>query len=189
MCGGRGTRLDTDVEKPLYEVAGRPLVDHVCDALADSTADAVYAAPSPETPGTRRHLAERSIPCIETPGEGYVADLSAALGSVSDPVVTAAADLPLLSPAVLDRIIDSHKAGSLAVAVPAALKEALGVSYDRSFEQEGRRLVSAGLNVVSERGEERTVVSFDARLAVNVNRLPDGAVAEQLSDPSAGGAH
>ncbi|WP_394348666.1 NTP transferase domain-containing protein [Halovivax sp.] len=34
MCGGRGTRLDAEVEKPLFEVGDRPMIDRVLDALS-----------------------------------------------------------------------------------------------------------------------------------------------------------
>ena len=180
MCGGRGTRLDVPVEKPLFEVAGRPMIEHVHAALADSDVDTVYAAPSPQTPETRAFLESRSVRCIETPGDGYVADLNAARSQVSDPVLTAAADLPLLASDLVDQVLSNHDGGSLSLAVPRALKEVLGVSYDRSFDHEGQRVVPAGINIVADDGEEATHVSYDARLAVNVNRREDAAVAGEF---------
>ena len=180
MCGGRGTRLDVPVEKPLFEVAGRPMIEHVHAALADSDVDTVYAAPSPQTPETRAFLESRSVPYIETPGDGYVADLNAARSQVSDPVLTAAADLPLLAPELVDRVLSTYDGGSLSLAVPRALKEVLGVSCDRSFEHEGQTVVPAGINIVADDGEETTHVPHDARLAVNVNRRGDAAVAEKF---------
>ena len=180
MCGGRGTRLDATVEKPLFEIAGTPMIEHVYDAFAGSDLGTVYTAPSPQTPDTREFLNSRAIPCLGTPGEGYVADLDAALSELDGPVLTAAADLPLLSPDPVDRILARHDRGSLAVAVPAALKEALGVSYDHSFDHRGQEVVPAGINVVGDAEEETTVVSHDARFAVNVNRRSDARIAEIL---------
>jgi len=180
MCGGCGTRLDAPVEKPLFEVAGRPMIEQVSTALADSSVDTVYAAPSPQTPETRAFLESRSVRCIETSGNGYVADLNAARSQVSDPVLTAAADLPLLAPELVDQVLSNHDGGSLAVAVPRALKEVLGVSYDRSFDHDGQTVVPAGINIVADDGKEATHVSYDARLAVNVNRREDAAVAGPL---------
>jgi adenosylcobinamide-phosphate guanylyltransferase len=180
MCGGRGTRLDAPVEKPLFEVAGRPMIEQVSTALADSSVDTVYAAPSPQTPETRAFLESRSVRYIETPGDGYVADLNAARSQVSDPVLTAAADLPLLASDLVDQVLSNHDGGSLSLAVPRALKEVLGVSYDRSFDHEGQTVVPAGINIVADDGEEATHVSYDARLAVNVNRREDAAVAGTL---------
>ncbi len=180
MCGGPGTRLDAG-EKPLYEIGGREMVERVLDALAASRADTVYAAVSPHTPRTRERLDGR-VTCIETPGDGYVADLGSALEAVGRPVVTAAADLPLLAGEAVDRVLDAHaeSEGPVQVCVPAALKRQLGVSVDTARNVQGRELAPTGLNTVAS-GPERTLVSHDARLAVNVNRPADAAVAEALA--------
>ncbi|MGB9965104.1 NTP transferase domain-containing protein [Halobacterium hubeiense] len=173
MCGGRGTRLDADVEKPLFEVAGRPMVDRVRDALAESRVDATYAVVSPHAPETRAHV---DLPVIETPGEGYVADLTTALEAVEPPVLTVAADLPLLDGDVVNTVLDAAD-GSTSVRVPAALKDALGASTDADGAW-----VPTGVNVVGE-DEDAVVRSYDARLAVNVNRRSDAALAERLLGP------
>jgi adenosylcobinamide-phosphate guanylyltransferase len=181
MCGGRGTRLDLDVEKPLLPVAGEPTVEHVLGALAASRVRDRYAVVSPGAPRTAERVPD---PTIQTPGEGYVADLRAATDDdrVSPPVVTVAADLPLLDGAVVDRILDVYDGtGSLTVAVPVARKRALGVSVDTSFERDGRDLAPAGVNVVGD-GPDVTRVVDDDRLAVNVNRPRDARVAEALLD-------
>ncbi|MBV0901381.1 NTP transferase domain-containing protein [Haloarcula salina] len=177
MCGGRGTRLDSDAEKPLFRVGGVPMVDRVVRALRRSSLEGIYAVVSPNAPETAAHL---DLPCIETPGEGYVADLGAALDDdrVSTPVLTVAADLPLLDGEVLDRVLDVHENGSLTVLVPAALKRDLGVSDDATFVDDGREVAPTGVNVVGDGPDDAAVVP-DRRLAVNVNTLADGRVAEQ----------
>jgi len=175
MCGGRGTRLDSDAEKPLFRTAGRPLVDYVRDALAESRVDTTHAVVSPHAPETRAHV-EDALPVVVTPGEGYVADLSTALEAVETPVLTVAADLPLLDGEVVDTVLDAAD-GSTSVRVPAALKEALGASVDG----EGA-WVPTGVNVVAD-DEDAAFRSYDARLAVNVNRRSDAALAERLLGP------
>ncbi|MFC6756269.1 MULTISPECIES: NTP transferase domain-containing protein [Haloarcula] len=178
MCGGRGTRLDTPVEKPLFRVGDAPMVGRVFGALSESAVDTAYAVTSPATPETRAHL---DVPCIETPGDGYVADLDAALADdrVSAPVLTVAADLPLLDGAILDRVLDAHEGGSLSVLVPAARKRELGVSDDTTFEREGREVAPTGVNVVGDDGDDAWMTE-DARVAVNVNTLADARIAEAL---------
>ncbi|WP_226013176.1 NTP transferase domain-containing protein [Halomicrobium salinisoli] len=175
MAGGLGTRLDADREKPLVRVGGRPMVDRVIDALRVSGVERVYAATSPHAPATREHV---SVPAIETPGEGYVADLEAVLTDdrIDRPVLTVVADLPLLAPDAVDDVLAAHETGSLTVAVPAGLKERLGVSADTTFDRTGREVAPAGLNVVGD-GPDRTLVVEDPRLAVNVNRPGDLTVA------------
>jgi len=222
MCGGRGTRLDTDVEKPLHEIAGEPMLDRVRRALRRATRfDTVHLVTAPHAPRTARHVAEtarREETVIQAPGEGYVADLGRALGDprVDTPLLTVVADLPLLAADAVATVCD-HYAGldpksdarppSLTVCVPAALKRALGVSADTTRAHGGREVAPTGLNVVGTAGgdgaasdeeaaaddptagetdtatadDERLYVTHDARLAVNVNRLADAAVAERLA--------
>lgn len=184
MCGGRGTRLDWSGEKPLYTIDGRPMVDHVCDALLDSSIESVFAAVSPHTPETRDHLRERTdCTIIQTPGEGYVSDLGTVLDDdrLTEPVLTCVADLPLLAPELVEETVRAHHEGeSLTVAVPVALKELLGVSVDTTMTHGETRVAPVGLNVVGS-GQDTVRVSYDVRLAVNVNRESDGAVAERLS--------
>jgi len=175
MCGGPGRRLEAG-EKPLFEVAGEPIVDRVLGVLAASRVEAVLAVGSPRTPETLAHV---GVPTLEAPGEGYVADLRYALERVDKPVLTVAADLPLLAADAVDASLDAHRDGALSVCVPAALKRELGVSVDTAFEHDGREVAPAGLNVVGD-GDETVRVVDDCRLAVNVNRPRDAAVAEAL---------
>ena len=183
MCGGRGTRLDAPVEKPLFEVGGTPMVDRVLAALESSRVERVRAVVSPHVPATRRHLAARSVGIIDAPGDGYVEDLSRALERVDGPVLTVAADLPLLDGPAVDRVLAAHEGGSLTACVPAARKRELGVSADTTFARDGRELAPTGVNVVAEGDADTVHVTCDARLAVNVNRQSDAAAAEELLLP------
>ncbi|WP_460561814.1 NTP transferase domain-containing protein [Halorubrum pallidum] len=233
MCGGRGTRLGGDTEKPLVRVAGRSMVDRVLAALAESRTEAVRAVVSPHATATRAHLAERAarehadadLRIVDAPGDGYVADLRYALtesdadagrsssagrtSTADPPVLTVAADLPLLDGEAVDRVLDAAESAadslSLTVCVPADRKRELGVSADGAFENDGRAVVPAGINVVGGRGGSTPEESGDApddgdaggdaldatpddgvhltddrRLAVNVNYPSDVRIAEAL---------
>ncbi|GAA0724146.1 NTP transferase domain-containing protein [Halorubrum trapanicum] len=209
MCGGRGTRLGGDREKPLAPVAGRSMVDRALDTLAASQVESAYAAVSPHTPRTRKRLiarrdgdggdgpAEESLELVvvDTPGEGYVADLRAALAAgPAAPTLTLAADLPLLDGAAVDAVLDAHAAAdadALSVRVPAARKRELGASADAATryrdevdgDDSGADRVPAGINVVGAldgAGDEVVRATRDARLAVNVNRPEDRRLAERI---------
>jgi adenosylcobinamide-phosphate guanylyltransferase len=189
MCGGDGTRLDRG-EKPLFGVGGEPMLARVFAALGESRIDAVYAATSPRTPETTRWLDGRDdVRAIETDGGGYVDDLADALEALDRPVLTVAADLPLLDGEIVDRTLDAYDCGALTVCVPAALKRRLGVSVDTTRAHGGRELAATGLNVVGTGDAETVRVSYDARLAVNVNRPGDAAVAEALVDTGGTGVN
>lgn len=181
MCGGRGTRLESETEKPLFEVGGRPMVDRVAEALAGSRVETVHAVTSPATPGTRDHLRAGGVATIDTPGEGYVADLTHAADRVGTPVLTVVADLPLLASETVDTVLDGHDAGSLTVCVPTDLKRRLGVSVDTTLPDTEPSLAPSGLNVLAAPdAPDDTMTLHDPRLAVNVNRPGDAAVAEAL---------
>jgi len=204
MCGGEGRRLaasidretpDGRIEKPLFEVGGRPMIDRVLAALDAGAVGEIHAAVSPATPATREHLDGR-VDVIETPGEGYVADLASALDEMGAPTLTVAADLPLLGADLVDAALEAHDRGALTVCVPAELERRLGVGVDATFDPaeldadvEGARspspaeLAPTGLNVATD--DETTCtdtmyLSYDARLAVNVNRKRDAEIAEAL---------
>lgn len=185
MCGGAGSRLESEAEKPLAEIGGRAMVDRVLDALKASEIDDVYAVTSPKTPGTKQHVADR-VETIDASGEGYVRDLQYALdellgdsGNLGHPVFTVAADLPLLAGDAIDIVLDVYEQGSLTVCTPRGLPEALGISVDAAFDVEDQSVVPSGVNVVG--GDPDDVwVTWDARFAVNVNYPGDAAVAERL---------
>jgi len=207
LCGGRGSRLGGDVEKPLVEVGGKPVVDRVLAALEASRIERVVAVSSPHTPETTRHLRnrqngrgepdggddERGPPalvlevCVGS-GEGYVADLTRGLSMVTRPAVTVAADLPLLRGSDVDDVIhaarsaaapDTDSRPSVTVCVPVATKHALGVSVETTVDHEGTQVAPTGLNVVA--GEtDRVIVRDRDSLAVNVNHPSDLGVARRL---------
>jgi|AntRauTorcE11898_2_1112593.scaffolds.fasta_scaffold03850_4 adenosylcobinamide-phosphate guanylyltransferase len=181
MCGGRGTRLGGDTEKPLVPVDGTPMVDRVRAAAANSAVDQVHAVVSPHTPETRRHLEEREgVDVLVAPGDGYVQDLGDALSRVDPPVLTLASDLPLLAGSIIDRVLDAADGNSLAVYVDAGRKRRLGVSVDSATDVDGHQRSPTGVNVVGVGEAAETLVVDDDRLAVNVNRPRDLWIAEAL---------
>ena len=186
MCGGEGSRLDVAAEKPLFEIDGVPMVDRVIDALAASAIDSIFAVGSPAVPETAAHL-EAMVGAadgggldgyIEGTGEGYVADLHMSMETVDLPVLTVAADLPLLDGPAIDWVLETYERGSLTVSVPVALKESLGVSVSGTTNHEGTTVTATGVNVVGDPEPELITMTDDTRFAVNVNRPRDAAVAE-----------
>lgn len=194
MCGGRGTRLGASVEKPLVKVCGRPMLDRIVDALRRSQVDHVHAVTSPHTPNTRTRATELGLHCLDAPGDGYVSDLGFALDRVSRPVVTVVADLPLLRPDHVDAVVEASDGGSLTACVPVEQKRELGSSIDDAlvFDYRDDPVCPTGLGVVGPEPEETTnseqtepedtdstvYLTTDCRLALNVNRPTDIALAE-----------
>lgn len=188
MCGGEGERLHSAREKPLYEIARQPMVAYVLTALAGSAVEDIHAAVSPDTPATQEFLEEwnqrtddpsRSVAVIETPGDGYVPDLQAALDSLSRPVLTVAADLPLLTADAVDTVLEEAAGQTTTVCVPSRRKEELGVSADTTFTYGGESVAPAGINVVGPAEDEQIWITEDGRFAVNVNYPGDALIAEK----------
>jgi len=187
LCGGEGSRLAGDVEKPLVQVDGVPMIDRVLDALKTADrVDRIHAVTSPKAPETKAHLRENretgkdGLAVDEGAGAGYVADLNDALERMGTPAVTVAADLPLLSGEAVDGAVERAAGESLSVCVPLALKLAVGVSADTTFDHDGTTVAPTGLNVVGSDADRVHVVDSEA-LAVNVNRPRDLAVARTLA--------
>lgn len=195
LCGGRGTRLGGETEKPLVEVGDRAMVARVIDRLAESCVRRVIAVTSPHTPATTAALEGRlcdafdvSCEVVVGSGDGYVEDLNRGLDAAGGAVLSVTADLPLLRSRDVDVAIDaaigsgasdeaidggsSDDIDSVSICVPASLKRDLGATIDTSFTHNGRELVPSGLNVVGD-GTDRVIVRERESLAVNVNRPTD----------------
>jgi len=131
------------------------MVDRVLDALVESRIETTHTIVSPHATRTRERLAARandspSLSIVDAPGNGYVADLQYAMGTVGAggaPLLTVAADLPLLDGAAVNAVLDAARTAdgdSLTVCVPAARKRELGVSADATTEIDGREVVRPG---------------------------------------------
>ena len=204
MCGGRGTRLGGVAEKPLVDVAGRAMIGRVLDALEASGVERVHAVVSADAPATHRWLLDRvrtgsgrPLEIIETSGDGYVADIQAAVSEVPTPALSVCADLPLLTGTIVDRVVASGNYAALSVYVPVATKRRLGVSIDISMTIDGERVAPAGINLLGTPEEQRRsdtdpradrLVLRNPRLAVNANRPRDLQIAEALLGAGGDGA-
>ncbi len=93
LAGGAARRMGGH-DKPMLEVAGRPMLVHVLDAVGGAGRRIVV--------GPRRDIGIEVIWCREEPpGGGPVAAIGAALPHVdADTVLVLAADLPWIAPAV-----------------------------------------------------------------------------------------
>ena len=122
LAAGQGTRFGPE-PKLLAELAGRPLVRHVADAALASTSAPVLAVL-----GHRREAVEAVLPPavrrVENPD--YARGLStslragfAALGPAAEAAVVLLGDMPRVTPALIDRLIDTWiAAGRPAAVVP-----------------------------------------------------------------------
>ncbi|WP_407382096.1 NTP transferase domain-containing protein [Methanobrevibacter sp.] len=188
MAGGRGTRLKTPVEKPLFKLHNKPLIKYVLDNLDSSKLiEKVIIATSPNTPETCEYIKNFNYDILDTPGVDFVHDLSFILDhfeaiSSEDILLFINADLPFISGECIDYILEYYfKSGrdALSTLIPVGIFEDLGLEYE--FEYKG--LVPVGVNIlksINKIQDETQLVIEKEELAFNINTLQDAGIADRL---------
>jgi adenosylcobinamide-phosphate guanylyltransferase len=190
MAGGKGKRLGLDIEKPMLEVAGIPMVKRVIDAcLGSDHIDQIHVAVSGNTPATEKYvdsLGLARVSSIRTPGLNYHEDMKQAirnLGSLgSRQFLVVSADLPFLEPRIIDEVAIRYLASqkpALVVLAPLVLFMKMGLKPSWVMKVADEECVPCGINVVdgSRIGEaqleEEVLVIRDPRACANVNSPMD----------------
>lgn len=191
MAGGKATRMASNIEKPLAEVGGKSMLLLVVEALRKSkNIDLILVAVSPHTPKTALAAREIGVEVMETRGLGYEEDMKFAIKQrkLRD-VMVVSADLPLLTPALVDRAIESYKREmkpALSVMALPEIVEKQGAKPSFVFQVGGRRLVPIGINLIDgtridEPELEETVLMAELDDSIlNVNTIEELKVAQEL---------
>ncbi len=189
MAGGRGTRLKTPVEKPLFKLHNKPLIKYVLDNLNSSKlVEKIIIATSPNTPETVEYMDNFNYEILDTPGVDFVHDLSFILDyfeekSRDDTLLFINADLPFIKGECIDFIINSYfecKKEALSTLIPVSIFEDLNLEYE--FEYKG--LVPVGVNIlksINRVQDEYQLVLNKEELAFNINTLQDANVANKYT--------
>lgn len=185
MAGGKGSRMESSLEKPLIPIKGKPMIEMVIQALqgAEKIND-ILAATSQYTPKTEKYLKERGIKRIKSPGRGYVADLEYVISKLGPDLVllTITADLPLIKSSTLDYVLEEYeKCGKPAMCVAVHPEIFRRYNLKPSWEFEG--VIPSGLNIlrsINKQQEEEVLILNEIELALNVNSLEDIIFLEKL---------
>lgn len=181
MAGGKGTRLDADVEKPLLELGGRFLIDYVLEAVSGCEyVDRFWSVTSPHTGRTEEYLKDRPVHVLQAPGKGYVEDLVFAVRKLGlEKTLVVSADLPLLTSGDLNRVIEEYlgqELPAMAVMVPLDIVEKSGIRPDTVMDGH----VPSGVNIVDGKnlnGGEFKLITEESKFAINVNTAGDSELA------------
>ena len=189
MAGGRGSRLRMG-EKPLVNLFGRPLIDYVVLALEESLLDRIFVSTTENVPSTRKWAEERDLYVLETGSYGYVPDMIEAVvkSGVKEPIMVIMADLPLVTPEIIDQIIEVYEKRpepALSTHTPLSLHRRLGRRPDSLFNYGGQLIVPAGINVlkgseIEKEQEDFHLILERMELAVNVNVPEDLMLCEKI---------
>ena len=190
MAAGLGTRMKSARAKVLHELAGRPLVAHVCRAAAELEPDRIVVVVG--------HQAELVEEAARAALEGGAAELRFALQAEQlgtghavqqtvehfsgGTVVVLSGDVPLVRAETLRALLEAHReAGNAATLLTTVLDDPTG--YGRVVRGEGDRFV----RIVEHRDasdDERAIAEINA----GIYAFEAGALAPALARLSTGNA-
>jgi bifunctional UDP-N-acetylglucosamine pyrophosphorylase/glucosamine-1-phosphate N-acetyltransferase len=112
LAAGLGTRMVSETPKALHRLAGRPLVGWVERAAREATGRPSIIVLGPEAAGARRLLPAdaRFVEQTERRGTGHaVMQAEGLLRGKADQVLVATADMPLVRPETLRRLVETQQ--------------------------------------------------------------------------------
>ncbi|MBU4138655.1 MAG: nucleotidyltransferase, partial [Euryarchaeota archaeon] len=131
----------------------------------------------------------KNVMMITTKGDGFVNDMASAVeeAGIIGGVLIIMADLPLITPALIDRTIEKYRevnTPALSVHMKLEVCTRLGLRPDTVFHKNGGFIVPCGINIldaggIREEQEDYNLILDDEELALNVNTLDDLAVCER----------
>ena len=202
MAGGKGTRLKSKSEKPLYKFNNKFLIDYVLDNMYQSKLIAkVLVIVSPHTQNTKDYLIESDFIelrdsfdtydkyFLDSPGKDYLSDLSYVLNilqeiSKDNTLLMLNSDLPFVSSDVIDDVLKiylNQDKSALSVLIPTEVYDKYNVSYEYEFNG----LVPSGLNILKSNNsilDETNIVMENIELAFNLNSIDDISIAYNILD-------
>jgi adenosylcobinamide-phosphate guanylyltransferase len=194
MAGGMGKRLGIE-EKPLTLILDRPMISYVLEALLGSkNIGRIFVATSPRVEKTEMWLLDfikdhRNVSIIRTKGDGFVNDMASAVeeAEITGSVLITMADLPLITSALIDRIIEKYQdmnTPALSVHMGLDAFTRLGLRPDTLFHKNGGFIVPCGINIldaqrIREEQEDYNLILDDEELALNVNSREDLAACKK----------
>ena len=188
MAGGKGTRMGVKKEKPLIEVGGIPMIQHVINALlASKRISDIIILTSPNTPKTFKFACIKGYSVFQTPGNGYIEDLQYYISECfhhnpNKIILTITADLPLITSEIINQVLieyaKSHKP-AMCIAVPVELFKKNGLKPSIVLGD----VVPSGLNILrsnNKQQDEEVLRLGKIELAVNINSCEDIVVLEDV---------
>ena len=188
LAGGKSSRMQRRTggkhEKALITIGRhgnrKRLLDLVVEKVRASNVDDFIVAITKNTPKTEEYCKLVDYKTVDTPGKGYHEDLWYLLPRYPE-FVSVACDVPFLRSEHLNAIIDAYRLHHISITgtVPLdLLPESITPSY--TFEYAGKKLVSCGINAVTNSNDSMPFIFDDPLLAINVNTDTDLNVARRI---------
>lgn len=139
LAAGQGTRMRSRLPKVLHPLAGRSLVDHVLDALAEAGIARLVVVTGHGADAVEAAVAERAATARQEPQRGTADAVRVGLAAVpaeTETVLVTMGDAPLQPWTLFRAILDERAVGDPAIVlVTAHLPDATG--YGRVLRAEG----------------------------------------------------
>ena len=191
MAGGKGTRMFLSEEKPLLQVGGKPVIEHVIESLqAAKRVDSIVVAVTDYAPKTAGFVSRFPVKVVKTPGKEYIFDMQFVVKKLKlEKVLTISADMPLITSEIVDGILEDYERcgkPALAVVVPMKTKTKLGMSGEYAFTVGDEVVVPTGINMIDgtrideEELDQEICVLDREEIAVNINTVQELEIAESM---------
>ena len=180
-------------EKPLLPFLGKPLLDWVAEAVLNANKiSEFYIITSANTPQTEEHCKSMGWNFVHTDAKGYHDDLKQAVSKLGwmGPILTMPSDVPAITGAVLDKVVDEFAFCSkdfLVVFVPIQKRLDLGLSISSTDEYKGVWYAVSGVNVINGekvlsegKVETSAIITEESEVLLNVNTIKDLTIAQQM---------
>lgn len=170
LAAGESTRMG--LSKLLLPIKGKSLLQHVIDNALQSKAGEIIVVLGAEAPRLRRDIKPSQVRIIENASyqEGLSTSLKAGLQAVSpqaQAVVVLLGDQPLVSPEIIDALIDKYeKSGSLIVAPVYSGRRGNPVLFARSLIPELSRVTGdrGGREIIEKHPDQLATVDFESAI-------------------------
>ncbi len=191
MCGGKGSRMNQKwtVEKPMLPFRGKPMVEHILDALVYSKRfSSILGITSHHTPATSMYLRNHrhclnGLRVIETSGIGYSTDLGRVIELLNPSnVIFVPSDLPILKPETINDILKNWNpdAYCVSIIVEKNFIESLGLIPSVVISVEKVEYCHSGISImdtsrvhVGVEAIESYIVMNREDVAFNINTMND----------------
>jgi len=192
MCGGKGSRMNQGLsfEKPMLLFRGKPMVEHVLDALVCSKRfSSVVGITSRHTTATSKYLRNLNyclnglLHLIETSGFDYSTDLGQVIELLKpSEIIIVPSDLPILKAETINDILKSWNpdASFVSIIMEKNFIESLGLIPSIVISVEKVEYCYSGISMIDTsrilagvESNESYIVMNRADIAFNINTMED----------------
>lgn len=123
LAAGQGTRMRSRIPKVLHPLAGRPMIDHVLEALAEAGVARPVVVIGHGAEAVEAALADRATTVVQDPQRGTADAVRVGLQGVAagaERVLVTMGDVPMQPPQLYATLLDALGRGQAAIALVSA---------------------------------------------------------------------